>query len=139
MDQLIARPPAIRQLTREELRIARRKGPLWMQVTPVIAMTQELGPIKSPAGNLTNGASRPWWAKAVISRWGWHSRAVILHDALYSGTATDWKGNPIRCTRKQADRAMWEIMRQDGVPKWKRDIMYHAVRKGGKKHWKGNS
>lgn len=99
------------------------------------------------AGFETDLASVPplFWALGFPPD-GLHRAASVVHDALYkargalpSGDATyqetrkwieprDWSYLPARYTREEADRLFGRMMRDAGVPKWRRDTMYRAVR-----------
>ncbi|HCH8504641.1 TPA: DUF1353 domain-containing protein, partial [Salmonella enterica] len=50
---------------------------------------------------------------------GKYAKAAIIHDYLYD--------NALR-TKKEADRIFLDGMTVLGVPKWKRTVMYWAVR-----------
>lgn len=73
--------------------------------------------------------------------------ASIFHDWLYrnGGRVTTflWEGDPARWSshtdrwsREQADRLFARIMREQGVPKWRRRCAYLAVRFAGRRFWK---
>jgi len=78
-----------------------------------------------PVGFHTDLASvpRPLWA--FIPPYGRYIRAAIIHDYLYI------KGG---LPRRGADRVFLSLMKTDGVPFWKRTLMYAAVRGFG---WRG--
>ncbi|ECE7748109.1 DUF1353 domain-containing protein, partial [Salmonella enterica subsp. enterica serovar Ngili] len=54
---------------------------------------------------------------------------AIIHDYLYD--------NALR-TKEEADLIFLDGMRVLGVPKWKRTVMYHAVRMFGKGRYAQN-
>lgn len=60
------------------------------------------------------------WYRSEFTPLGSHGKAAVLHDWLYQ---QGWKGY-----RGLADRVFLEAMSVSGVPKWKRRIMYGAVR-----------
>ena len=126
--------PPIRQLTRQQLKWLGKKGPLWEVMDDYYRWCPTLGWVWVKRGQLTDGASRPWWAKGIISRFGRHTGAVLPHDAGYGGSLFDLDGNLIDPTRLQVDLGFAEIMEQDRVRKWKRNIMFKAVRVGGESH-----
>jgi Protein of unknown function (DUF1353) len=83
-----------------------------------------------PQGFVTDFASIPrglWSALPPYERYG---PAAIVHDYLY------WTQ---RCTREQADMAFREAMRESGVPAWKREGIYEAVKVGGEGAWQQNA
>lgn len=114
--------PVLRQVNGDE----------WVVVEEFRRDTRVLGVVVVPVGSTTDGASRPAWSKAIFTRWGRHTAAVVIHDALYRGAARDPYGDPFQCSRKAADRVFREIMERDGVGKIKRNLMYWAVRAGGR-------
>lgn len=86
-----------------------------------------------PAGFETDWASVPWWADGVVPSFGPYAPATIPHDYLYSlgGRLPDGR----TFTRKQADDLFLDLLKELGVPWWKRSLMYRAVRTGGGSGW----
>lgn len=78
--------------------------------------------IRVPAGFVTDLASVPRALWAVLPPHGKYAKAAIIHDYLYT------KGE---VPRLEADRVFSEAMEVLGVPKWKRKLMYWAVRAFG--------
>lgn len=83
--------------------------------------------ITVPEGFRTDLASVPIPARWLIPKSGRYNQAAVLHDYLY--TIQD---RP----RKEVDRIFLEAMGVLGVPKWKRWVMYRAVRIGGGRPWR---
>lgn len=82
--------------------------------------------IAVPQGYVTDFASIPGFAQWMISPFGKHSEAAVVHDWLYTlGTKGDRKG------RKLADRTFKRALKIVGVGWFRRNIMYLAVRMGG--------
>jgi hypothetical protein len=80
-----------------------------------------------PEGYVTDFASIPGFAQWMISPFGRHSEAAVVHDWLYTlGTPGDEPG------RKLADRTFRRALHLVGVGFFRRYIMYAAVRMGGK-------
>ncbi len=80
-----------------------------------------------PEGYVTDFASIPGFAQWMISPFGKHSEAAVVHDWLYTlGTAGKEK------ERKLADRTFRRALHLVGVGFFRRWIMYAAVRMGGK-------
>lgn len=80
-----------------------------------------------PEGYVTDFASIPGFAQWMISPFGRHSEAAVVHDWLYTlGDKGDEKG------RKLADRTFRRALNLVGVGWVRRSIMYRAVRWGGK-------
>ncbi|EGY4506765.1 DUF1353 domain-containing protein [Salmonella enterica] len=79
--------------------------------------------ISVPAGFVTDLAtvSRIFWT--LLPPDGKYAKAAIIHDYLYD--------NALR-TKKEADKIFLDGMTVLGVPKWKRTVMYWAVRLFGR-------
>ncbi|EEI9680891.1 DUF1353 domain-containing protein [Salmonella enterica] len=75
--------------------------------------------ISVPAGFITDLASVPRIFWTFMPPDGKYAKAAIIHDYLYD--------NALR-TKKEADRIFLDGMTVLGVPKWKRIVMYLAVR-----------
>ena len=75
--------------------------------------------IRVPAGTITDLASvpRPLWA--LFPPHGRYAKAAIVHDYLYARGIG---------TKERADRIFLEAMTVLGVPRWRRVLMYVAVR-----------
>lgn len=84
-----------------------------------------------PRGFLIDGASIPRFYRWRFSPWGKWIRAATVHDWLYR---TKEHG----LSRKEADQIFRELMKQEGVGWWTRNVMYRAVRFGGWKAWRLN-
>jgi hypothetical protein len=79
-----------------------------------------------PAGYVTDFASIPRLVHFIISPFGKHAEAAVIHDWLYAlGTPKDRK------SRRTADKAFAKALRLLEVNFFKRTIMYLAVRLGG--------
>lgn len=90
--------------------------------------------ITVPSGFSTDGASIPRWLWSVIGA-PWdarYARAAIVHDFLYVQRGATKRN---RYTRRDADRIFYEIMLDDGVPKWRAWAMWSGVRAGGWIGW----
>jgi hypothetical protein len=86
--------------------------------------------VRIPSGFVTDFASVPQLAQAVLPQLGPHSMAAVLHDFLY------WDQS---CTREQADLLFYEAMTEYGVTRWRRSLAYWAVRWRGQDVWDTNS
>jgi len=75
-------------------------------------------------GFKTDLASIPIGFRNIVSRYGSHTTAAVVHDYLYWTGAVD---------RRTADDIFDVLMEHYMVKRWKRWLMYHAVRIGG---WK---
>ena len=87
------------------------------------------GEVTVPKGTTTDFASIPRLLWPIFPPDGRrYMRAAIVHDYLYrTGKAP----------RALADQMFLMLMTQDGVPWWKRTLMFWAVRLFGKKAYKG--
>ncbi len=72
-----------------------------------------------PVGTYTDFASIPWLFRWLISRFGRHSPAALLHDWL-----TKWK----IVSRKEADILLREACQTLSVKRWKWRTMFVGVR-----------
>ncbi len=79
--------------------------------------------IEVPAGFITDLATVPRIFWMLLPPDGKYAKAAIIHDYLYD--------NALR-TKREADRIFLDGMTVLGVPKWKRTIMYYAVRLFGR-------
>lgn len=83
--------------------------------------------ITVPAGFETDFASIPKLFRFIIPMRGKHGSAAVVHDYLYLRGVK---------TRKKADEIFLALMKYLKVTKWKRRIMYRAVRLFGWYAWK---
>lgn len=67
----------------------------------------------------TDFASIPWFLWSILPPTGRYGKAAVIHDYLY-----EYRLRP----RKEADKIFLNAMKELGVPGWKRNIMYCAVR-----------
>jgi hypothetical protein len=82
-----------------------------------------------------DGASRPWWLRAFLPRWGTHSAAALIHDWCYVKQ---------QMPRWQADYYFRRVWREDAqaagmgpindVQRW---LSWAAVRAFGWIYWRG--
>ncbi|ECX4466036.1 DUF1353 domain-containing protein [Salmonella enterica] len=79
--------------------------------------------ISVPAGFITDLASVPRVFWTLLPPDGKYAKAAIIHDYMYD--------NALR-TKKEADLIFLDGMTVLGVPKWKRLMMYWAVRVFGR-------
>jgi hypothetical protein len=80
-----------------------------------------------PAGFITDFATAPLIVGWLIQKQGDFNRAAVLHDYLYTEKT---------CSRFLADALFRDVMREIGVPLWRRIAMYYAVRFFGWTGWK---
>jgi hypothetical protein len=74
--------------------------------------------IEVPAGFETDGPSIPWWL-APIARAGSMVRASAVHDRLRED---------LRFTKLEGDAIFLTALAAEGVPAWRREIAFLAVR-----------
>ena len=87
--------------------------------------------IKVPAGFVTDFASIPQPFHWLISKLGRYNKATVIHDWIYQC------GHSI--SRKMADLCFLDAMRDLGVAKWKRNLIYWGVRIFGFLVWRKRS
>ena len=75
--------------------------------------------IHVPEGEVTDGASIPWFLRWLIPIWGVHGAAAIIHDLLYRKK---------KYHRKLCDQIFLEAMLVLKVNKLKASFMYFGVR-----------
>jgi hypothetical protein len=84
------------------------------------------------AGFPTDLASIPRIARSIVPQVGRHLQAAIAHDWCYT-YAVFLRG--VEMTRAEADQLFQDGSASLGVPWFRREIMYLAVRAGGKGRW----
>ena len=83
--------------------------------------------IEVPENFITDLASVPKILWNIFEPFGEHyTRAAVIHDYLYSKDCI-YK----EITREEADSIFLTIMKERGVPFWKRHLMHKAVRMFG--------
>lgn len=85
---------------------------------------------------VTDFASIPWPASYLIAPFGDHAEAAVIHDWLYAVGTGVGKDDPDydekkKAARLKADLVFYKAMRESGVPRWRRRVMFGAVRIGG--------
>lgn len=93
-----------------------------------------------PRGYETDFASIPALARWVISPFGDHAEGAVIHDWLYAVGHPVESSKPdgerdfdkIEAARLRADKIFRFAMKEQGVNVAKRNLMYQAVRRGGK-------
>ncbi len=80
-----------------------------------------------PRGFTTDLASVPRVFQSIIPKLGHHIRPAIVHDYCYEGGSN--------LTRKEADEMFLEGMKKTKVNFIRRNLMWLAVRVGGKGLW----
>ncbi len=96
-------------------------------------------------GFCTDFASVPRMFWSVIPPFGKYSTAAVVHDRLYKNNCIAHKKiyGDMWLTRKECDKVFEELLIKSTCKKWKRKVMYRAVRLGGwnawRKHRRNNS
>lgn len=105
---------------------------------PLTVEVGEYTQLTVPAGMATDGASIPrfWWRVVGPPMCAAYTPAAVVHDAAYLGKLR-WleMGTAKPYTRKDADDLFRALMATLGVPAWRRDIMWAAVRACGGSRW----
>lgn len=99
-------------------------------ITEPFAFVHHVGALRvavvAPVRYETDFASIPTWARWLISPFGRHAEAAVIHDWLYAlGETSD------RSSRRLADDLFCEALRLLGVDAVRRWLMFLAVRIGG--------
>ena len=84
--------------------------------------------ITVPKGFTTDLASIPRIFQSIVPKLGHHIRPAIVHDYCYEGHVRDM-------TRKEADEMFLDGMKSTKVSWLRRNVMWLAVRVGGKGLW----
>lgn len=111
-----------------ELKIKPVDGDMWELLEDFVWVGEEFS-ITVPKGFKTDLASIPRIAMSIIPVHGKQTRAAVIHDWLYVMGGKVSEGT---FTKKQADELFRDIMEEQGVGKIKRNIMFAAVRVGGR-------
>lgn len=82
------------------------------------------GPVDVPEGFVTDLASFPQWALALLGDIA--QQPAVPHDFIY---------NMHTVSRETADSMLYEACILTGVPRWKAWAIYLGVRIGGGSHW----
>lgn len=85
--------------------------------------------VNVPPKFMTDFASVPAPFRGLVSKWGKHGNATVIHDYLY------WTQER---SRDEADRIFLNGMKVFGVSAWRVFLIYWAVRLGGWSAWRGN-
>ncbi len=93
----------------------------------------------APPGFLTDLTSVPPVFRLLISRAGPWLEAAVLHDYLYVAWQSVPHRTALRADRLFADRVMLAAMQVKGVSRWRRWLIYAAVRLGGGRSYRMKS
>jgi|TARA_B110000263_G_scaffold204083_1_gene184277 hypothetical protein len=80
-------------------------------------------------GFQTDFASVPRLLSPIVARWGQHGKAAVVHDYLYLDQGR---------YKKQSDEIFREAMGVLGVARWKKFLIYRAVKWFGGGSWSSN-
>lgn len=83
-----------------------------------------------PEGFITDFASTPRFLYSVFPPIGIYNKAAMVHDFLYC------KDCSFPLSRADADKFFLQAMQVLKVAKWKRKVMFFAVRLFGKSHFR---
>jgi hypothetical protein len=81
-----------------------------------------------PQGYVTDFASVPRPFRWLVPKSGKYNQAAVVHDYIYTNLYRT-------LTKDQADQIFFDAMQELGVVRWKRKLMYFAVRIGGRGNW----
>lgn len=114
----------------KSIRAGRQEAELLTALEYRVGSADSLEKIVVPKGFVTDFASVPKGLWNIFPPFGPWAPAAVVHDYLYKT-----KGAYGFYTRKQADKIFKEAMEVVGVPQWKRELMYNAVRTFGGGGW----
>jgi len=83
--------------------------------------------LRVPAGFVTDFASVPRLPLTWLLAGDVAHQSAVLHDWLYRTG-----GGPLGLSRAYCDRVFLAAMLEEGVPAWRRRLMYWGVRLGGR-------
>ena len=104
-------------------RVPKEDTPAWLKTSTI--------EIHVKRGFETDFASIPRPLRIIIPKLGRYNKAAVIHDAIYQDVVPRF-----RFTRAEADIIFLDGMADLGVAKWKRTLMYWAVRIGGFMAWR---
>lgn len=90
------------------------------------------GMIEAPAGMISDGASIPRIFWNILDPFGDYFGPALIHDYLYSPANTEF-------TRREADDILKEAMFNIGIPWYRRETIYRAVRLCGASSFRGTN
>lgn len=103
----------------------RDRGRPWRTARPHIMRTPVIN-VRVDRDFQTDLASVPRWLGWLFPPTGLHQRAALFHDGMYALQLVD---------RRTADAIFASVLRNDGVPRWRRAALYLAVRLFGWRAW----
>jgi len=110
------------------LQVAKLPDGQWRLLAPLRYQSRVLGAlIEVPTGFLSDLASVPRLPLAYLLAGDTAHEAAVVHDWLYQNRIS---------TRAQADAVLDEAMAVTGEPRWRRRLMWSAVRTGGWWAWR---
>ncbi len=108
-------------------------GKYWVLKEPLTYQHPETREIvEIPRGFVTDFASVPRLFWTVFPPCGKYTSSAVLHDYLY------WNQS-FKCDRKCADDILLLAMKEANVDELTSNVIYTAVRLGGKSSWKDNT
>ena len=109
------------------LQVAKLPDGQWRLLAPLRYQSAVLGRlVEVPTGFLTDFSSVPRLPLAYLLAGDTAHEAAVVHDWLYQVRIS---------TRTQADAILAEAMAVTGEPRWRRGLMWAAVRVGGGWAW----
>lgn len=95
--------------------------------------------IKVPAGFKFDGESIPLWLQWLAPPFGDSKRGACVHDWLYRNAGyIDEQGGFRSVSRSQADEVYRELIEAKGLPRWRANIRWAALRVVGGFAWREN-
>lgn len=90
-----------------------------------------------PKGFVTDFASVPRFLWNIVPPYGKYTKAAVLHDFLYRKQPPVRMMNDVmaRITREDSDGIFDRTMEELGTSRWRRWVMFKAVRNWGQSIW----
>jgi hypothetical protein len=108
-----------------------RRGSRVFRLETVFRYVSSFGMISVPAGSETDGASVPRVFWNLFDPFGDYFGAAVIHDFLYSPANDEF-------SRAESDLIFKEAMYNLGIPWYRREVIYQAVRLFGRSSFRGN-
>ena len=114
-----------------DIQISEEKGRVFRLMEPLRIVWKDKPPLVVPWGFRSDGASVPRFFWRLVFPKGDERalRAAFVHDWIYRNHPAGW-------TKEDADLLFYELLLEDGVPKWRAWLAYQGVSLFGHWAWK---
>lgn len=113
-----------------DIRTTADKGRVFRLMEPIQIIWRDKPAVTVPWGFWSDGASVPrvFWRLVFPKGDEKAIRAAFVHDYIYRTQPEGW-------TKAEADRMFYDLLLEDGVPKWRAWIAYQGVKWFGHLAW----